>query len=176
MTTSYLRIFCLGLLMTLGLGMNVFAQNQSSPPPPMFRQMAGMNPQMAEQRMAIWQARCAEHRAKRLQDLKTFLQLQSNQESAWSAFFAAVQNPISRPMPTNPDELEKLSTPERIDKMMAIKKARDEQINTRMDATKTFYATLNPQQQKVFDVFSSNAKKHNPMGPDHRGGPMNMRP
>jgi len=35
---------------------------------------------------------------------------------------------------------------------------------------------LNPQQQKVFDVFSSNAKKHNPMGPDHRGGPMNMRP
>ena len=126
--------------------------------------------------MAIWQARRAEHRAKRLQDLKTFLQLQSNQESAWSAFFAAVQNPISRPMPTNPDELEKLSTPERIDKMMAIKKARDEQINTRMDATKTFYATLNPQQQKVFDVFSSNAKKHNPMGPDHRGGPMNMRP
>ena len=176
MTTSYLRIFCLGLLMTLGLGMNVFAQNQGSPPPPMFRQMAGINPQMAEQSMAIWQARRAEHRAKRLQDLKTFLQLQSNQESAWSAFFAAVQNPISRPMPTNPDELEKLSTPERIDKMMAIKKARDEQINTRMDATKTFYATLNPQQQKVFDVFSSNAKKHNLMGPDHRGGPMNMRP
>jgi len=53
---------------------------------------------------------------------------------------------MTRPSPMNPAEMEKLTTPERIEKMMAMKAARDAQINSRMNAVKTFYAKLNPQQ------------------------------
>jgi hypothetical protein len=76
---------------------------------------------------------------------------------------------MARPAPVNPAEMEKLTTPERIDKMMAMKATRDAQINLRMIATKTFYASLNPQQQKVFDTHASKAMKRHGMGPSHRG-------
>jgi hypothetical protein len=153
--------------------MNALAQNQampmqSMPPGPML--MQGMIPhQMSEQRMAQKQSRRAEHRAKRLQELKVFLQLQGNQEADWSTFSAALQSPVTRPAPMNPAEMEKLTTPERIDKMMAMKAARDAQINLLMTATKTFYASLSPQQQKVFDTHASKAMKRHGMGPGHRG-------
>jgi hypothetical protein len=164
--------FGLGLVLA-GVSMNALAQNQGMPmqpmpPGPML--MQGMIPhQMSEQRMAQMQSRRAEHRAKRLQELKVFLQLQSNQEADWSTFSAALQSPMNRPVPMNPAEMEKLTTPERIDKMMTMKAARDAQINSRMTATKTFYASLNPQQQKVFDAHASKAMKRHGMTPGHRG-------
>jgi len=164
--------FGLGLVLA-GVSMNALAQNQGMPmqpmpPGPML--MQGMIPhQMSEQRMAQMQSQRAEHRAKRLQELKVFLQLQSNQEADWSTFSAALQSPMNRPVPMNPAEMEKLTTPERIDKMMTMKAARDAQINSRMTATKTFYASLNPQQQKVFDAHASKAMKRHGMTPGHRG-------
>jgi len=164
--------FGLGLVLA-GVSMNALAQNQGMPmqpmpPGPML--MQGMIPhQMSEQRMAQMQSRRAEHRAKRLQELKVFLQLQSNQEADWSTFSAALQSPMNRPVPMNPAEMKKLTTPERIDKMMTMKAARDAQINSRMTATKTFYASLNPQQQKVFDAHASKAMKRHGMTPGHRG-------
>ena len=173
MKTTHKLSFGLGLMLALGLSVNAFAQNQGMPmqpmpPGPML--MQGMVPhQMSEQRMAQKQSRRAEHRAKRLQELKVFLQLQSNQEADWSTFYAALQSPMVRPAPMNSAEMEKLTTPERIDKMMAMKAARDAQINLRMTATKTFYASLNPQQQKVFDTHASKAMKRHGMGPGHRG-------
>ena len=168
--------FGLGLMLAAGLSMNALAQNQSVPMHPMHPMppgamfMQGMiPPQMAEQHMAQKQSRRAEHRAKRLQELKVFLQLQDNQEADWTTFSAALQSPMTRPSPMNPAEMEKLTTSERIEKMMAMKAARDAQINSRMNAVKTFYAKLNPQQQKVFDTHASKAMKRNGMGPGHRG-------
>jgi protein CpxP len=49
-------------------------------------------------------------------------------------------------------EMEKLSTPERIDKMKALRAQRDAEMDKRATATKTFYAALTPEQQKVFDA------------------------
>jgi hypothetical protein len=165
--------FGLGLMLAAGLSINALAQNQGMPmqPMPPGPMMAhGIAPhQMSEQRMAQKQSRRAEHRAKRLQELKVFLQLQGNQEADWSTFSAALQSPMARPAPVNPAEMEKLTTPERIDKMMAMKATRDAQINLRMTATKTFYASLNPQQQKVFDTHASKAMKRHGMGSSHRG-------
>ena len=165
--------FGLGLMLAAGLSINALAQNQGMPmqPMPPGPMMAhGIAPhQMSEQRMAQKQSRRAEHRAKRLQELKVFLQLQGNQEADWSTFSAALQSPMARPAPVNPAEMEKLTTPERIDKMMEMKAAREAQINSRMTATKTFYASLNPQQQKVFDTHASKAMKRHGMGPSHRG-------
>ena len=167
--------FGLGLVL-VAVSMNAIAQNQSTPTqhmhpmPPGAMFMQGMiPPQMAEQHMAQKQSRRAENRAKRLQELKVFLQLQDNQEADWSTFSAALQSPMARPPLMNPAEMEKLTTPERIDKMMAMKAAREAQINSRMNATKTFYASLNPQQQKVFDTHASRAMKRHGMGPGHRG-------
>ena len=178
MKIKHNRFLSLGLLLACGLSMNAFAQNQGTPMlvmpqggPPMQMQieMRTMNPKMGEQHMGHMQAIQAEHHAKRLQELKVFLQLQTGQEAAWATFASAFQNPMTRPAPLNHDEMEKLSTPERIDKMMAMKAARDAQINTRMSATKTFYATLNPQQQKVFDAHASKAMKQRGMGFEHGG-------
>jgi Spy/CpxP family protein refolding chaperone len=45
----------------------------------------------------------------------------------------------------------KLTTPERLDKMQALKAERDARMDKRIDATKSFYAALTPEQQKVFD-------------------------
>ena len=168
--------FGLGLMLAAGLSMNALAQNQSVPMHPMHPMppgamfMQGMiPPQMAEQHMAQQQSRRAEHRAKRLQELKVFLQLQDNQEADWTTFSAALQSPMTRPSPMNPAEMEKLTTPERIEKMVAMKAARDSQINSRMNAVKTFYAKLNPQQQNDFDTHASKAMKRHGMGPGHRG-------
>ena len=51
--------------------------------------------------------------------------------------------------------LEKLPTPERIDRMQALHKQHSEamtqEMQTRAQAAKTFYAQLTPEQQKIFD-------------------------
>lgn len=55
-------------------------------------------------------------------------------------------------------EMDKLTTPERIDKMRALRTQRDAEMDKRADATKAFYATLTPEQKKVFDA--NTARSH----------------
>lgn len=92
----------------------------------------------------------------RFDALKTQLKITASQESAWTAYTTAMKPPASM-MAKRPDpaELQKLSTPERIDKMRALHTERMTDMNAAMgqrgDATKAFYATLSPEQKKVFD-------------------------
>ena len=74
-----------------------------------------------------------------------------------------------RPVRPAPAELEKLSTPERIDKMMAFKAQRDAQMQKRADATKAIYASLTTEQKSVFDQHT--AKYMNQMGHGGEHGP-----
>jgi len=104
---------------------------------------------------AKMQAMMAKHQA----DLKAKLQITPAQEGAWTAFTAAMQHPASmgmRPSDAQRAEMSQLSTPERIDKMRAMRTERMAQMTAEMDkranATKTFYAALTPEQQKVFDA------------------------
>ena len=103
---------------------------------------------------AKMQAMMAKHQT----ELKAKLKLTPAQEGAWTAFTAALQPPaqMARPTPEQRAELDKLSTPERIDKMRALRTQRMADISTAMDqrgeATKTFYAALSPEQQKTFDA------------------------
>jgi protein CpxP len=90
-------------------------------------------------------------RAQHLEALKTSLKLKPEQESQWAAFAGSMK-------PHNPEQqhmamadMDKLTTPERIDKMTALKTQRDAEIQKRGDATKTFYATLFDDQKKTFD-------------------------
>jgi Spy/CpxP family protein refolding chaperone len=108
------------------------------------------------------------HRSERhqnhLNEMKIFLQLQASQENAWNTFEAVMKTPMKRPTNHSVAEMEKLSTPERIDKMMAFKAERDSEITKRMEASKTFYATLTPAQQKVFDTQTQKFLNRGPMG------------
>lgn len=105
---------------------------------------------------AKMQERMAKHQA----DLKAKLAITPAQESAWSAYAAAMQPP-ARDAAKRPDraamkaEFDKLTTPQRIDKMREMRAQRMAEMNAAMDkrgeATKTFYAALNADQKKTFD-------------------------
>ncbi len=119
-------------------------------------------------------ARMQAQMEKRHAALKAQLKLTPAQEGAWSAFTAAMQAPAGM-MAKGPDfaELEKLPTPERIDKLKALHTQHMADMNAGMDkrgeATKTFYAALTPEQQKVFDSAALHQPgRHGPKrGPGH---------
>ena len=119
---------------------------------------------------AKMQAMIAKHQA----ELKAKLKITPAQEGAWTSYTAAMQPPAhARPTPEQRAEFDKLTTPQRIDKMKEMRTQRMAEMNAAMDkrgeATKTFYAVLSPEQQKTFDA---EHKKHGPRGghPEH-GGP-----
>jgi periplasmic protein CpxP/Spy len=96
-------------------------------------------------------ARMQEHIAKRQAQLKQKLQITPAQEGAWNAYTTAMQPPLDSRRPER-GELDKLTTPERIDRMRAMRAARAGEMDKRAEATKAFYAALSPEQKKVFDA------------------------
>ncbi|MDM0055114.1 Spy/CpxP family protein refolding chaperone [Variovorax fucosicus] len=115
--------------------------------------------------------RMQERRAKHLAELKTKLKLNASQEGAWSTFTAATQPP-ARPA-QRPDraaaraEFEKMTTPQRLERMQARQAERSARFAQRAEATKTFYAVLTPEQQKTFDTESMRRGHRGDHG--HRG-------
>lgn len=103
--------------------------------------------------------------AQRLADLKAKLQLTAEQESAWAAFAAAHQ-PMQRTPGMDRQALQALTTPERIDRMRALRTERMAAMDKRDEATKVFYASLSAQQQQTFDTLSlrHHGKHHGAMG------------
>lgn len=92
--------------------------------------------------------------AQRQAALKEKLKITASQEGAWTSFTSTMQPPTDmhkRRMEMRA-EMDKLTTPERIDRMRALRSQRDAEMDRRADATKTFYAALSPEQQKVFDA------------------------
>ena len=67
--------------------------------------------------------------------------------------------------------VEKMTTPERLDMMQAMKAQRDAHIQQRSEATKAFYTTLNAEQKQVFDKETVHKMKGFGMhGTKHEGG------
>ncbi|MCX7276157.1 MAG: Spy/CpxP family protein refolding chaperone [Burkholderiales bacterium] len=152
--TAFKSLVLAGMLATAGHA--AFAADAPPPPP----QGPGAGPGMAHMDPAKMHDRMLKHMAA----LKAKLQLTSAQEPAWTTFTASMQP--AAPMGPRPDhaEMAKLTTPERIDKMRAMRAERDAAMDKRADATKAFYAALTPEQQKVFDA---NAMPH--FGPGDHG-------
>jgi protein CpxP len=136
------------------------------PPPPMgmHPQMPGHGPMHPGMNDSKKEEMKAKHQQKFLDDMKVYLQLQPSQEAAWQAFATSMKTPHKRPARPSQAEIEKWTTPERIDKMMAIKQERDADMAQRLNATKTFYGTLTPAQQKVFDTQTQKLMMHGPFG------------
>ena len=107
---------------------------------------------MAQGDPAKFEAYRAERQGKVMAALKAKLQLSAAQESAWTTFAAAMQPParIAADRAQFRAEMEKLTTPERIDKMQAFKAQRNAEMTKRGDATKAFYV--------------QGSKKHGSMG------------
>jgi periplasmic protein CpxP/Spy len=88
--------------------------------------------------------------AQRLAELKQKLAITPAQEGAWTAWTSAIKpTPHQRP---DRAEFVRMTTPERIDRMRAVRAQRNADMDKRMDATKTFYAGLSAEQKKVFDA------------------------
>lgn len=102
------------------------------------------------ERRARMQERMKERMGQRATELKARLKLSAEQESAWSAYAAAMKPPANPPMP-NRAEIAKLSTPERLDRMRELRKQREAEFDKRDAATRTFYGTLSAEQKKIFD-------------------------
>lgn len=118
-------------------------------PPAREAQAPRHDPQRHAERMQRMQERMAAHQER----LKASLQLTPQQEPAWNAFVARTQ---PQPRPAQPamdrEAWAKLSTPERLDRMEALKAERDRNMAQRHEAIRSFYAQLNPAQQKAFDA------------------------
>lgn len=160
MKTLQRHLIAAGLVAALGLG--AVASAQTPPAGPAGRP----DPAQREQ----FRARMQERMAQRLAELKQKLQITAGQEAAWTTWTAAMKPaPHQRP---DRAELEKLSTPERIDRMRALRAERNADMDRRMDATKSFYAQLSADQKKVFDAESLRflrGGRGGGMGPRHRG-------
>jgi hypothetical protein len=153
------HLLAAGLIAVAGFGVAIA---QTAPTAP-----AGRDPARMEQFRARMEQRMAQH----LGELKQKLAITPAQEGAWSAWTAALKpTPHQRP---DRAEFASLTTPERIDRMRALRAQRNAAMDQRMDATKTFYGALSAEQKKVFDAESVRflASGRHGHGKRHHGGP-----
>ena len=166
-----------------GLSATAIAQNTTTAPAaPASAQQAQEDAKESQRdaKRAERLARMQKHMAERQAALKAELKITAQQEPAWNAFVARTA-PEARPARQGPrEDWSKLTTPQRLDKMAALKAERDARMAQLHDAIKSFYAALNAEQQKVFDAkqmqgfqragMKGHGKKHHHGGGHHRMG------
>lgn len=141
-------------------------QNCQCPPPP----HEGKGPEGG----SGW--RSPEARQQRLQKLHDDLKLSSYQEKAWNDYVAVVDKDKGPHGDRPPrEEFEKLSAPERLEKMLEGMKRHEARLQEHLNATKTFYAKLSSTQKAVFDK-EALMPHHRHGGPHGPRGPREPRP
>lgn len=101
--------------------------------------------------------RMKEHMAKRMAELHDKLKLNAAQEAAWKIYMTKV-GPGEPPARPDRAEMDKLTAPERMERMLAHMKDAEQRMAAHIAATKEFYAVLTPEQKKIFD----DAFRHGP--------------
>jgi hypothetical protein len=166
MNRLHKHLLTAGLL--AGLAASAFAQAPAgSAGRPDGQQFAHGAGPMDPARMQEHRARMDKHQAERMEFFKFKLKITPAQEGAWNTWTGAMKPAANRPERPDRAELERLSTPERIDRMRALRTARQAETDRKMDATKSFYAALNADQKKTFDAASLQMLRHRGGG---RGG------
>lgn len=123
-----------------------------------------------DQKRAERHAQMQKKMAERQAAFKAELKLTPEQEPAWNAFIARTQPPAGAMLRRGErEDWSKLTTPQRLDKMQALKAERDAAMAKRVDAIKSFYAALNADQQKVFDSKRIGGFQRAGMHRDHGG-------
>lgn len=145
------------------LGLAAAAQTPPGPPPG----GPGRQERMERHDPARMQQFMQQRHAQKMARFKETLQITPAQEGAWAAWTASMQPPANWKRPDRA-EFERLTTPERIDRMRVMRTERMAVMDKRAEATKAFYATLNPIQKRVFDLETA---RRGHRGGDHEGGP-----
>lgn len=78
------------------------------------------------------------------------LKLNPQQEAAWKTYTDATAKNMAPPS-WNPAEMASLTAPQRMDRMLERMNERQQRMAAQAEAVKAFYATLTPEQQKIFD-------------------------
>jgi len=170
MKLSSKRLFLATIVMA-SCGYAAVASAQTTAPAP-----AGAQPQMQDKmhrgdHSSMRERMFGNHQermAKRQAELKAKLKITPAQEGAWTTFTAAMQPPAGmmgmHHDPKVKAEMDKLTTPERIDKMQAMRAERMKTMGAEMEkrgaATKAFYAVLSSEQKAVFDAITPFAGRH----------------
>lgn len=175
MISSRKNLLLAGLLASATFACSgAFAQAPAAQPPAAEAQSGAQAPARphgradSAQRLERMQAQHAKH----LAALKDKLKLTPAQEGSWNSF-AAAQQPPARPAGqpgAERAEFAKMTTPQRLDRMQARQAERSAMFAKRADATRSFYAALTPEQQKVFDTESMH--RFGRGGPDGHHHPM----
>ncbi|MEO8653424.1 MAG: Spy/CpxP family protein refolding chaperone [Ramlibacter sp.] len=146
MKYAHKHLLVAACLAVLGLSAGAQTPAPAGPGPGPGAMMRPGHPGMMQEHMQ-------QRRAQRQAALKQILQITPAQEGAWNAWIASRQ-PANRQRPDRA-QLAQLSTPERIDRMRALRAERIAEMDRRGDATKTFYAALTPPQQKALDAMTA---------------------
>jgi periplasmic protein CpxP/Spy len=143
-----------GLVLPFSLATASFAQDAPPAPPPGGPAADGMHHHHDP----------AQRRAHMADRLRAELQLQPGQDAALNAFIEAMKPPEGehhmRGDHGQPDAMAHLTTPERLDKMMAKFDERRAHMTAHVAAVKQFYAQLSPAQQKAFDAMGPMTGRH----------------
>lgn len=171
MTTGLKSLLMAGLLANAALSAHAQTPTPPAAPKPM---ASASSPRMHQGHMES--AKMDDMVAKHLAELKTKLKITAAQEGSWTTFTTAMKPPARSDM-SSPDraEMDKLTTPERIDKMRALRaqhtKDRQANMEQRENAIKAFYTDLNADQKKTFDTEHSKMMHrwgdHKAHGPRH---------
>ena len=119
-------------------------------------------------------AKMQERMAAHMAELKAKLNLNAAQEGGWNEYLAAMQPPANHKRMSRDErkkmheEMQAMTTPQRLDRMAAMKAERDAQMQQRSQATRNFYDLLTAEQQKVFDANTMMGGEHGKRG-DKRG-------
>lgn len=120
-------------------------------------------------------SRMQQKMSERMAELKAKLRLNGAQEDAWAQYLAAMQPPADAGQRMGREnrkqmheEWKTMTTPQRIERMNAMKAQRDAHMLKRNEATLAFYQTLSPDQQQVFDANAMGAGQHGRRG-EHGG-------
>lgn len=149
MKPAYKHLVAATALALVGLTAGAQAPQPAVVAPGPAAAMQGHGPMMQHH-----QERQQQRAAQRQARLKQILQITPAQEGAWSTWIASRQ--MARPVRRGQfDGFAQLTTPERIDRMRALRAERAAEADRRGEATKSFYAALTPAQQKAFDALQA---------------------
>jgi protein CpxP len=95
--------------------------------------------------------------AKHQAELHDKLKITAAQEPAWKTFIQVVTP--ERMVPEKDSGMDKMTTPERMQRSLERMKEHQGQLQKKLEATKAFYAVLSPEQQKIFDNSHRHMKK-----------------
>ncbi len=101
------------------------------------------------------EARWSEMMARRQAELHDKLKLSANQEGAWKTYSEATIKNLTPAKPASPVNFDNMPAPDRMQKMLDFSKERQAKMEAQLDVLKAFYATLTPEQQKIFDTETS---------------------